>query len=281
MKHLNDNQIQIILDCYVKEGKGQSYTAKQAGISVEALKKFLFENGIHIRTQKEAAIQSNINRTFKKNIQYFDKQSHNMAWILGFLAADGTIRKDSNQIKLTVADKDKEILEKIRAEIGIENEVKSFVTKNGYESCTLAWTCKEHKNELSKYNIVPQKTFLLTPPYSLDREFWIDYIRGYFDGDGSINLIKNSNGRGNGNLRWQLCSATKSIIEWVMEVFESYGIPKVQIQSRIGEHTLYMIQYSCAATRQIYSILYNDSSMFLKRKRDHYEEILQKVRPIK
>lgn len=207
-----------------------------------------------------------------------------MAWLLGFIASDGTIRKDSNEIKIGLAIKDKEILEKIKAELKLQSNVKEYTTNNGYDCCTLCWTCQTHKEDLATFHIVPNKTFSLLPPDKLDKKYWIDYIRGYFDGDGSINLIANSNGRGNGNLRWQVCAATPTMLQWIVDYFyDEYNIPKVSIQKQLrpnAKNPLYSIQYSSIATRKIYTILYTPNSLFLKRKKEHFEEILSKVKPI-
>lgn len=205
-----------------------------------------------------------------------------MAWLLGFLASDGNVSQKSNDITIGLAIKDKEVLEKIKKELSLTTNIKEYTTTNGYDACKLQWTCEQHKKELAKYNIIPQKTYSLKPPTVLNEEYWIDYIRGYFDGDGSVNLIQNSNGRGNGNLRWQVCSTSKEIIEWIQKVLENkYNIPKTIIYShqRSGKD-LWYIQYSSIATRKIYKILYTPNSLYLKRKKDHYEEILAKVKPL-
>lgn len=205
-----------------------------------------------------------------------------MAWLLGFLAADGSIRKNSNEIRIGLSSIDKEILEKIRDELKLATEVKEYINSQGYSCAKLQWTCEQHKKDLALYGIVPAKTFCLVPPWQLEQKYWIDYIRGYFDGDGSVNLIQNSNHRGEGNLRWQVCSATKDILEFILDYFEKvYNIPKVQIyESNRSKNPLYYIQYSSIATRKIYTILYTENSLFLKRKKEHFDEIVQKVKPL-
>lgn len=273
-----------VVRLYENELMGQLAVSKAVfkTANVKKVKNILKKYGVHIRTQKESAIISNKKRASEKDEDYFSNPSHNMAWLMGFIAADGTIRKDENEIKIGLALKDKEILEQIRQELKLKTEVKEYVNSQGYECCKLQWTCEKHKKDLAKYSIIPQKTFKLIPPYDLDKKYWIDYIRGYFDGDGSINLIPNSNGRGQGNLRWQLCSATKEMLEFVLNYFEEeYKIPKVTIQERTtGKNILYYIQYSSVATRKIYSILYTKNSLFLPRKKEHFEEILKKVSPL-
>lgn len=281
-KEYTEEQEKIALRIYVEEQRGQKYTADKAHCSIKVLKKILKDNNIPIRTFGQAAIVSNQNRSYKKDESYFSRQSHNMAWMVGFLAANGCISQSNNTISLALARVDREILEKIKAELSIEAPIKDYITNNGYEASSLHWSCKQHKEDLKKYSVVPRKTFILTPPLTLKQEYWIDYIRGYFDGDGSINLVSNGNHRGGGNLRWQVCSATSEILEFILDFFESeYGIPKVSIQKQCrAQHPLYSIQYSSTSTRKIYEILYTPNSLFLTRKKNKFEKVIASVRPL-
>lgn len=285
IKNITEDQKQEIIRLYTQEHRGQLYISKKIlGVNnPEKIKKILKESNIPIRNFSEAATLSNKNREKHKNKVFFSSQneSPDMAWLMGFIAADGTIRKDSNEIKIGLARKDKEILEKIKNILELETDVKDYTSSNGYDCSCLQWTCEEHKKDLARYSIVPAKTFILKPPYQLNKKYWIDYIRGYFDGDGSVSLIQNSNGRGKGNLRWQVCSATREIIEWIINfLYDEYGIQKVSIQTWQRKHPLYGCQYSSSATRKIYKILYTPNSLFLKRKKDHFEEILKQVKPL-
>ena len=259
------------------KGKGQISSGAKWGLSPNNVKYLLNLKNIKIRNFSEAASVNNVNRKqYNNNPTYFQTQSANMAWVLGFIAADGSIRRQTNQISIRLAAVDEEILHKIKNEVGIEANVYHYTTNDGFNCVGLTWTDRQHKIDLAKYNITYDKSKKLTPPDILDKKYHIDYIRGYFDGDGSINLIKNSNGRGVGNLRWQVCSMSKPILEFIVNtLYESYNIPKVNIlsQKRVN-HPLYYFQYSSRATRQIYEVLYTPDSIFLKRKKEHFEEVL-------
>lgn len=280
-KILTDEQKTVILKTYIDEKRGQLYCSKKAKCSIYMVKKFLKEQNIKIRNYSEATIESNKNRAKRVNHNYFKNENHNMAWLLGYLAADGCI--SGNSIIINISTVDKEILEKIRKEVEIEREIKDRINLKGFPVSRLEWTSEEQVRDLSKYNIIPRKTYNLKPPYLLDKRYHIDYIRGYFDGDGSINLIKNSNGRGNGNLRWQVGGTQKEVINFIADTFEEYGIPKTSLQVQyFNKQSLpfYSIQYSSVSTRKIYNILYTDNGLYLKRKKDHYEEIMKKVKPL-
>lgn len=274
-----------VIDNYVNKHMGRLASGREFGLSDGAVKKILKGAGIHLRTQKESVVLKNENsRKYNNNSNYFSIESPNMAYIMGFIAADGTVRKDDNSIKITLSAQDRELLVKIKEEVGIEVEVKDYTTSQGYDCSTLVWTDKKHKEDLAKYSIVPAKTFILQPPTNLKREYWIDYIRGYFDGDGSVNNIKSTNGRGNGSIRWQLCSATKELVDWIVDFLnEEYGVPKVNVQTRVRNHEkpLYIVQYSSRASRMIYKVLYSESSLYLARKKEIFDNLMTLIEPMK
>ena len=276
-----EEQEKIVLDCYLNQKRGLNYCKEQAKTTLTVVNKILKDNHIEKRTYAEAAVESNQNRALYKNKEYFDTQSPNMAWILGFLASDGYISKKSNEISIGLSSVDREILERIKKEIEIENPVRDFTSRAGFDYSELRWSCAKHKKELAKYSIVPKKTFILEPPYALNEKYYLDYVRGYFDGDGSVNFIEVNGKKHYTALRWQVCSATPSILEFILDTLESYGVQRVNIQKNYREKSekpLYSIQYSTNATKQIYNILYSTgSTLYLARKKNHFEEIIQKI----
>ena len=103
---------QAIIDLY-NDGKGQAASGRPYGVGASSVKFILNKHGIMIRNQQQAATLSNENRReFACNDDYFLTESSNMAWLLGFLAADGSVSKDDNKIKIGLSSVDKEILEK-------------------------------------------------------------------------------------------------------------------------------------------------------------------------
>lgn len=278
---ITKEQEQEIIRIYTEEKRGQLYCAKAVlGVkNPKYVKEILKKNNIHIRNYSEASIVSNKNRIkyTSKDINFFKHQSSEMAWLLGFLASDGTIGKNNNQIKIGLSIKDKEILEKIKKILNLDEPIKEYTTTTGYDCCSLKWTCEEHKKDLAEYSIVPAKTFKLEPPYKLEKKYWIDYIRGYFDGDGGVNFIESNGKKHSTALRWQVCSATKSIIEFILDTFEEFDIPRVSIQQKKNKHILYSIQYSTNSTKKIFDILYQENCLCLARKYNHYKEIIKRI----
>lgn len=270
---LSQEVIDKIIHDYTVNQFGIIKTGKNSGVGERVVRRVLLENKIHIRSRSEAAIISNIQRRqFNLNDNYFSTENENMAYLLGFLASDGTVDKKNNRIKIGLSSIDKVFLKQIKEELKYEGSILDYITDNGFNVSELAFTSQKIKNDLAKYNIVPNKTLIFTFPKNLNKKYWIDFIRGYFDGDGSVSTA------GNGAIRWQICSATKDVLETIVNFFyDEYGIEKINIlkQPRIN-HPLYYFQYSTNATKKIFRILYKDNCLKLPRKYLKFKELIMK-----
>lgn len=260
-----------IIDYYCNYQYGQQKTAKLCGVTITQVRKTLLENNIRIRNFSEAATISNqIRRKYSVNDNYFDEENPNMAYYLGFIAADGTVSKDGNQIKIGLSSVDKNFLERMREELSIEKEIFTYETANGFSVSELSFTSARIKQKLAEYNIVPRKTYSFSFPTKLDRKYWIDFIRGYFDGDGSISTA------GPHAIRFQICAHKREVLETIVNFFyEEYNIPKVNIQiAQREKNNLYYFQYSTSSTKEIYNKLYYPNCICLPRKYEKYTALI-------
>lgn len=269
---LSQKVIDKIIYDYTVNRYGLIKTGKQNGIGERIVRKVLLENKIHIRSQSEAAIIANIQRRqFNLNDNYFSSENERMAYLLGFLASDGTIDKKNNRIKVGLSSVDKDFLIMIKKELEYEGDILDYQTSNGFNVSELTFTSQQIKKDLAKYNIVPNKTFTYTFPENLNKKYWIDFIRGYFDGDGSVSTA------GPHAIRWQICAANKQVLEKIIDFFyEEYSIEKVSILVQMKEHPLYYFQYSTTATKKIFSILYKENCLKLPRKYFKFKELVMK-----
>lgn len=197
------------------------------------------------------------------NNNYFSEQNNRMAYIMGFLAADGNVSKNGNRIQSQLSLKDKEHLEMIQSEIG-GCEVYEYES-NGYKSC--GWHCcsSQIKKDLAVYGIIPHKTGTLSIPKVLDKQYWKDFIRGYFDGDGTI--CKDGTG-----FRVTITSANKEILEDIDSYFEENGIKPSNLYK---DHNNFCIRFRSQASIDIYNLLYYNDCLCLKRKKEKYIELMK------
>lgn len=114
---------------------------------------------------------------------YFETWSHDMAYVLGFIVADGNIRRDGYYVKVEVAPKDVSVLQFMCDQITPDYTLK--YTMRGSE---VRWypSSKRLKQSLLEKGVVPSKSGKERVPPDLPNEFLWDFIRGYFDGDGCV-----------------------------------------------------------------------------------------------
>lgn len=134
------------------------------------------------------------------NEHYFDEiDSQEKAYWLGFLYADGCVREEVKgkkycRMTLALQPKDIEHLNKFNTAIESDYPIMTTITQlNGkeYTRKFLSVYSEIFINALVKHGCVQNKSLILKPPIIND-SYAIDFIRGYFDGDGSICRKRNS-----------------------------------------------------------------------------------------
>lgn len=257
-----------IIQAY-QQGESLASLSRKIGITTYRLKKELISCGIKIRSRNEQNKYNPQNqRKYKINDNFFSQQNENMAYLLGFFAADGCVYEKDNGIKLTLASIDRPFLEQVNNILGSTYTIKDYETKDGYRNSELRFTSPQIKKDFADYNIVPRKTYNFKFPTKLQKQYYRDFIRGYFDGDGSISTA------GPQAIRWQLCSHETDVLEKIVSFFEENGIKRVTIQKVSGKN-LYFIQYSTKATKEIFNLLYYENCFCLPRKLEKYKSLMK------
>jgi len=133
---------------------------------------------------------NNIRGTLRRHIvndDFFKHWSCNMAYVLGFWFADGCIckRKGSGNFLIAQQTKDKYILEKILNVMGADYPVMTASTRvNGSQ---FEISSESIYNDIVSLGGMPKKSLKVRFPNVPDL-FVPDFIRGVFDGDGSISV---------------------------------------------------------------------------------------------
>ena len=124
------------------------------------------------------------------NYNFFEKINNaNQAYILGFIASDGNLYKregHEGQIQITLYQDDKEILERILQVMQSNHPIKIGTTK---KTATITFVSEKMYNDLLKIGLTPNKTLNLQIEEifnNIPKKYWTDFIRGYFDGDGTV-----------------------------------------------------------------------------------------------
>ena len=112
-----------------------------------------------------------------------------MAYVLGFFTADGNLtlgNRGNHFIEFTSCDK--EIMEKIREVMGCTHKISSRERNKKWKtSYRIQIGSKIIFNDLIKLGLTPNKSLTLKLP-KIPKNYLPHFLRGYFDGDGSITV---------------------------------------------------------------------------------------------
>jgi hypothetical protein len=168
-----------------------SYESKS---SAELAKELNKSRGIITKVWYDAKLSGKLRNRYDLNHDYFENiDSPDKAYFLGFMAADGNVfaRKSTACapiIKLSLKSDDEYALELFAKCISSNKPLyhQNIKSKNAVtEYSTIEIVSEKMASDLSKYGIVPRKTYNYKMQ-DLSDEMMSHFIRGYFDGDGSI-----------------------------------------------------------------------------------------------
>lgn len=196
------------------------------------------------------------------NENYFNSWSPNMAYVLGFILADGCIIRGSykgysDALKFGVQLKDKDVLEKIKKELSSEHTIS--IIRNAAHLCI---TSQKIVDSLKHLGITYQKSLKETVP-NVPNKYMKDFLRGIIDGDGGISI----DSKHYPTLR--LCGSVGTITFirnyfWKkFKTFSSIGRRKSRLAPNIY---LCYIAYRTNTAIKLINFLYKDAKIYLDRK---------------
>ena len=210
-----------------------------------------------------------INKVKHFNENAFDSiDSSEKAYWLGFLFADGNIGSSDNSISINLQKQDKEHLEKFNKFLQYDNNnIKVYKNKNNIEYCHFYCKNAHMHNILNNLGCIPKKSKTMKFPEIIkNSEFFWDFIRGYFDGDGCITYDFRSEYR---EPRCSISCGSKDFIYSLSEQLNAKGYPN-KVVNRKNIYILYIGNYKWNTNAKFMIKLYNNSSIYLQRKYNKY-----------
>jgi hypothetical protein len=240
----------------------------------------------YIKKYKLEVLNKNVK--IKSNSFYFENiDTEYKAYILGFFIADGYIEKTSNRICFNNSIDDISIIEKIMKEISPDSKLYYSNKQNGAifrkKQVILRFTNKTiAKTLIEKYNISNGKTFNENYIFDFDKipeNLQHHFIRGYFDGDGSVSFIPKSKDK-QLFFNFSFVFNSETFANQIAHIFFNlFNIIPVKY-NHIGKTSNYVsLRFNYNRKRQIkikevYNWLYKDATLFLERKKIKFEQYL-------
>jgi predicted DNA-binding protein YlxM (UPF0122 family) len=208
---------------YFDQKKSLEDIANAYSCSRQMIREHMGKYGIERRTQSKARMEAIKKGKFERleyhdiNENFFSEWSPEMAWLLGLLFTDGTI----DNKRVAICSVDIELLEKIKKLFSsskpIQKRTQSYdKSKHIYE---FTFFREKMGEDLNRLGLHQRKSLNMIFP-DVPEEYMRHFIRGCWDGDGSIFISK-------GRLRGSYVCGSFKFIEGLVQ-----GLYKVGIQKR-------------------------------------------------
>lgn len=210
------------------------------------------------------------------NKKFFKKWSEEMAYVLGFIFADGNIiYTKRNTWFLSIQITDKDILMKIREVMNSSHVISKRKTGKKHKNLyRLQIGSKEICSDLIKLGVIERKSNTMSFPI-VPNEYFSNFLRGYFDDDGGV-WVGPKNKRQNIRkyvISTFFTSGNKDFLVVLAKLLKKRGIKGDCI---VKKERGYDLKYSINDSLILYKIMYNSRcSLFLVRKRERFEKYIK------
>ena len=264
-----------------------NYTAVELSqlfpITNVAISALLKRNGYQAKSQSELQRKYPIQEIFFDDINTEEK-----AYILGLLYADGWNQTERNSVSLSLKEADKEILDKVTSliqptkplkYINTSNQRKNLGFENSQNQYRLIIANKHISQRLVELGCGKAKTHNLTFPTEeqVPSHLIRHFVRGYFDGDGSVS----------GDKQKQFCFV--GTIDFLLPLQQilvkelNFSKTKLDRRHKDIDNNIRSLRY-CGVNQCITfrDWLYKDATIYLERKKNifdtyiHFERVQRK-----
>lgn len=254
-------QLNDIINKYQNQHLSLKSIGEEYNVSRSTITRLLKQNNVEIKKT---------NHKYYANYRIFESiDSCEKAYWLGFIAADGCNyeREQNASITINIHQKDLEHLEKFKNFVNSNKPIEKYIQTHGFSNntpmCRFTLNSKDMSKDLSDKGIVPRKSLILEPP-KIDSKYYLPFILGYFDGDGSI--FKTTQ-----DLYGISIVGTKELLEWINEILNMSD--KLEKRKDDDKNNFYI---RCGGIEKPYLImkkLYDSVEVRLDRKYSIFKEL--------
>ena len=192
------------------------------------------------------------------------------AYLLGWIASDGNLNVDGCKIRIAIKTCDVGVLETLRnficPDLPIANHTKG--TMKSLCICSTQWSkaIQKHLNLSFEKGESHKKSHLVQMPAEISDTFKWSFLRGLFEGDGCILIIKDLRTRAD-NLRVSITSSSLAMRMMIVTFCREFNINISMSSTQV----LLSGQYAARFLEKVYAEC--DGKFILKRKYDVYKKL--------
>lgn len=228
------------------------------------------------RNNEKVKNNSEAHSIYSVNQNYFEKiDTEPKAYFLGLMYADGCIHSTNPRMLISLQEEDKYILELFKEELEFNGYLYFKPCENTKNQFTLEITSQKLKDNLINLGCIPKKSLILKFPnnFQVPNELLHHFIRGYFDGDGSVGITDRLiNGKEYKEQFIQFIGSN-NFIDGLSKELDF--LTKFNTSSTNNENNKQIAIKSKLDFIRMYEFLYKDATIYLHRKYNKFQDILK------
>ncbi|OIO47446.1 MAG: hypothetical protein AUJ32_03015 [Parcubacteria group bacterium CG1_02_40_82] len=212
-----------------------------------------------------------------RNENFFKKWSPEMAYVLGFFTADGNMirnKRGAHFIEFTSTNKD--LLQKIKKMICPDHKISVRERGGNWKPAyRIQIGSKKIYNDFEHLGLMERKSKRMNFPL-IPEKYLAHYIRGYFDGDGSVTISTYKRTDRGGRLNRAILSGficgSKQFIQGLYRRLRKFA--KLTGGTLYYHDGGYRLTFSVKDSLALYNFMYSDvkNNLFLSRKKKKFEK---------
>lgn len=216
---------------------------------------------------------------------FFRRWSPEMAYVLGFFAADGSMLANNRGAHfIEFHNTDRVVIEKVREFLGSGHKISGKRRTSRHKICyRLQIGSKDMFKDLTDHGFIQNKSNMLRLP-EIPTQYFAHYVRGYFDGDGNI-YFKRHWVKGRERKKWIFTSRfTSGCKQYLTDLHRALGFHGVEKGFVINKsrHSGYELVFSHRDSLALYQLMYNtapDTGFYLPRKYKLFQKAIRTLYP--
>lgn len=268
--HLPEYEQRKICELY-QSGQSIKDIMKNMGLGRSSVLKYLKKFKINVINKGVFERKYSINENIFTSID-----SHEKAQFLGLIYADGSLSKKNKNISLRLREDDIDYLNQWNTEFLKTERPISFVQRESmispiskkeyktlFRMAILDISCKKIYDDAITLGLKPNKSKENLGMPEIKEQFKLSFILGLFEGDGCVTFGQKSR-------CFQIACQEKMAFD-VQKYLKSIGIFSI-VYKRSSIYILQVARWE--DLQKLYSLLYKDATIFLKRKKEKFEQLL-------
>tara|TARA_Y100000591_G_scaffold326589_1_gene349532 strand:+ start:236 stop:1456 length:1221 start_codon:yes stop_codon:yes gene_type:complete len=252
-KQLSLQEIAKIFGCNRQNIQYWKKKYKIEGRSKSQARKIAYKKGKIIQKYESKNFKGIVSNLTKCNLLFFKNWSSDMAYCLGVIYSDGNIYLGKNHgnintnwtgCRLSIGQKDPEILENIKILMDCNAKLyehKERVNPSGIKSgkiYSIQINKAEIVRDLMALGLEPNKSMTMKFP-EVPEQFQRHYIRGLWDGDGSIRILNKNSIKP--HWRCDYVCGSLSFLKSMMGIFHKNNIKNIRLYKPPNVEAHYLI----------------------------------------